>query len=50
MSVLNDGIKTLVSVTSPLIGLGSAAVKLRAMTSPWGLGWKSYIYVRFYTP
>ena len=31
MSILNDGAKTLVPVATPLIGLGSASVKLGDM-------------------
>ena len=38
MSILNDGAKTLVPVAAPLIGLGSAAVKLGAMTCTGPLG------------
>lgn len=32
MSILNDGAKTLMPAAAPLIGLGSAYVKLGAMT------------------
>ena len=38
MSILTDGVKILVPVAAPLIGLGSAAVKLGAMTCTGPLG------------
>ena len=38
MSILNDGAKTLVPDTGPLIGLGSACVKLGAMTCTGPIG------------
>ena len=38
MSLLNDSTKTLVPVAAPLIGLGSAAVKLGARTCTGPLG------------